>query len=89
MNKTDTTALAAAIEAFEAEFPNVIWSLSNQVGYVSVLDRKFNILASCYAPTHSQSFAECTVILRQKHGDTSRFSALLDAEYGPELEAVA
>lgn len=86
MTRTDTKALAAAIETFESEFPDLTWSLSSSSGHVSTLSKFHNVVASGWEATHAASFEVCARQLRAeraRHGIAAQHASLMDAEYGP------
>lgn len=86
MSRTDTKALAAAIEAFEEEFPDLDWMISKEGNNVTVL-KGFKVLASKFADSTERAFTLCAMHLRlerEKHRISAENTASMDAEYGPE-----
>lgn len=83
---TDTARLAAAITAFESEFPTMRWSVGQNSGAFVLGD--FNLEASSFKSCPAAALDECAAQLRG-HAARSRVAAeharLMDAEYGPEV----
>lgn len=88
LHAIDVQALAAAIAEFQREFPLMTWSISNGGGGSCVFS-DFDLAASSYARCPATALRECGNQLREK-AERSRIAAehaaLMDAEYGPELE---
>lgn len=66
MPRTDTQALAKAIDEFEAEFPDLTWSLC-QSAYVYAHNRDQTVAAHANGydvATHAEAFANVTALLR-------------------------
>lgn len=86
--KTDTKALAAAIDAFESEFPDAIWSVGKLRGAGAVED--FVPVASSFADDPVRAMKSITEQMRERaerRRVAAAHDAALDAEYGPEVAA--
>ena len=83
---TDTDKLAAAITAFESEFPTLRWSVGQTTGAFVFGDS--NLEASSFTACPAAALEKCMAQLRE-HAARSRVAAeharLMDAEYGPEI----
>ena len=92
MTKTDTKALAAAIDAFEEEFPDLIWSLDKN-GYLFIHGSNNLIVAHVNGydvNSNADAFRICAVQIRRERARHSiaeqhakQHAALMDAEYEP------
>ncbi len=87
MKKTDTEALAKAIAEFEAEFPDLIWSISKGIEHVAIVRFDANgtaktIASSYHSRSFVNSFQDCIGQLRKADADALALEGMMDAEYG-------
>lgn len=84
MNRTDTKALAAAIERCEREFPGIIWNIGNG-GEGAMVSQGRACVGTAYGDPVSALNSVVDQIKRTM--EISRtIGPALTAEYGPELD---
>lgn len=88
MTRTDTKALAAAIEKFEEEFPEFKWSICQDMYlFAHNKNQQVEAYARGYGvSSHAEAFELVSRSLRAERASNSiaaNHAALMDAEYGP------